>query len=199
MYPAELSQSQSFQCQTPNPKMSWSLRKVRQSWLCQSLGSSLIQSNLEWRAESLSWNISYADDLPFNLCAISVPSPVSPVVFTVGSHAGCSNPPLSVPPWQKIAIQRMDVIKDCYLLHPGPAGLTGHHIWEEGFDGVVLGGAPGLIHVHKVSPPGGAEDLSISLGHSLLQTTKVDALDSIINLNLAPAVRTGGSLDYLMI
>lgn len=52
MYPAVLSQSQSFQCQTPNPKMSWSLRKVRQSWLCQSLGSSLIQSNLEQRVKS---------------------------------------------------------------------------------------------------------------------------------------------------
>ena len=39
------------------------------------------------------------DNLPLNLCACGVPLPVSPVVFAVGSHAGCSNPPLSVPPW----------------------------------------------------------------------------------------------------
>ena len=95
MYPAVASQSQSFQCHTPNPNMSWSFRNVRQSWLLKSFGSPLIQSYL--KEIMYETKILNKDDLPFNLLVIVVPGPVAPLVFTVISLALCSNPPLFVP------------------------------------------------------------------------------------------------------
>merc|ERR1711884_533715 len=115
---------------------------------------------------------------PLHLCACGVPPPVSPVVFAVRSHTGGSNPPLSIP------------------LHPGPSRLAGHYVREESLDSVVLGRAPGLVHIHKVTTPCSAEDLSIGLGHSLLQTSEVDTLHRILDLNLAPAIGTRGSLSH---